>query len=169
LKRSNTRLWLLLLAIPVAAVVTAVAVFAAISLQPRPNPSGQGSTDPNERCVPSPCGAPGGFEVDVTSDDTSGGHMVLTVVFHNHTRTQLFEAVSYRHTSPSDFRLKAGGQTLNPLFTTGCPSWPEIQVPRGATSSPQTLCFDVASSQGSVLVWDPDLGFIARPVSIALG
>lgn len=150
--------------------MVAVAVFAALAMQPRPNPSGQGSTDSNERCAPSPCGAPNGFEVDVTNVATDSGQLVLTVTFRNHTTPQLFEAVSYRHTSPADFTLQVhAAQTLKPLFNDRCPDWPELDVPRGATSPPRTLCFAAPAARGATLVWDPDLGVIPRPVSIALG
>lgn len=155
--------------VPVALVVLGVAVVAVISLQPRGNPSGQSSQNPNERCAPSPCGAPAGFEVDVTSVETQPNHLVLTVVFRNHTQPQVFEAVSYRHTSPADFTLRAGGRTLRPTFSPDCPNWPELDVNRGATSGPRQLCFAASSPAGTALVWDPDLGVISEPVSIALG
>ena len=159
---------LLLVIVPVTLVVVGVAAYAAISLQRQGNPSGQASTDPNERCSPSPCGAPAGFEVDVTGTQVKTGYVMVTVVLRNHTKPQLFEAVSYRHTSPADFSLRAGGRTLRPVFNADCPDWPEVDVQRGATSGPQTLCFAVATTAGADLVWNPDLGFLAEPVSIAL-
>ncbi len=137
-------------------------------MQPHGNPSGQASKDPNERCAPSPCGAPAGFEVDVTSVDVKSGYIEVTVTFRNHTQPQLFEAVSYRHTSPADFSLRADGQTFSPTFNTDYPNWPELDIKRGATSTFRTLCFAVPSSANAVLIWNPDLGFIAEPVSIAL-
>lgn len=156
------------LLIVLVTVVLGLAGVAALSLQRHGNPSGQASTDPNERCAPSPCGAPAGFEVDVTSMRTNPDYIALTLVFRNHTRPQLFEAVSYRHTSPADFTLRTGGQTLQPVFNSACPNWPEIKVERGSASSPQALCFAVVSPRGAVLVWNPDLGFIPEPVSIPL-
>jgi hypothetical protein len=154
--------------VAVAALVLGLAVYTALALQPRGNPSGQASTDPNERCAPSPCGAPAGFEVDVTSVETRGDHIAVSVVFRNHTRPQLMEAVSYRHTSPADFTLHAGAQVYRPIFNVDCPNWPEVDVQRGATSSSRTLCFATATPDGAALVWNPDLGFISEPVSIAL-
>lgn len=153
---------------PVLLVVAASALLAFIALQPRENPSGQQSSNPNERCSPSPCGAPDGFEVDVTNVAVADGHLVLTVTFRNHTTYQMFEAVSYRHTTPADFSLRAGGQTYRPVFDSTCPDWPELDVPRSASSEPRTLCFPVQSASGATLVWEPDLGVIPRPVSIAL-
>ena len=149
-------------------IVLVVGAYAALSLQPHDNASGQNSSDPNERCSPSPCGAPAGFEVDVTSTDVKSGHLALTLVFRNHTTPQLLEAVSYRHTSPADFTLRAGGKTYQPVFNADCPNWPELDVPRGATSPPRAICFAVTSTAGTTLVWNPDLGVISRPVSIAL-
>lgn len=166
---SRSRFLALAVAVPVALIVVGAAAFTVISLQPRGNPSGQSSQNPNERCAPSPCGAPAGFEVDVTAVQTESNDLALTVVFRNHTQPQVFEAVSYRHTSPADFTLRAGGQTLRPVFTADCPNWPEVDVNRGATSTPRQLCFAVASPSGTTLVWDPDLGFVSEPVSIALG
>ncbi len=157
-------LWL----VPVAVIVIAFAGYVAISLQPHGNPSGQQSSDPNERCSPSPCGAPAGFEVDVTAATSSGDHIVLTVMFRNHTKSQPFEAVSYRHTSPVDFTLQAGGHVYAPVFNQDCPNWPELDVPRGAASPPRNLCFAVRSTSGAQLVWNPDLGVIPEPVSIGL-
>jgi hypothetical protein len=151
-----------------AAVVLGLAGYTALALQPHVNPSGEASSDPNERCAPSPCGAPGGFEVDVTSAQVEADHLDVTVVFSNHTKAQMFEAVSYRHTSPADFELRSSGHELQPMFGASCPSWPELDVARGATSPPKTLCFAVTSLSGAVLVWNPDLGFISEPVSIAL-
>ena len=146
-----------------------LAGYTVLALEPRGNASGQASSDPNQRCAPSPCGAPAGFEVDVTNVQETGGHLAITVVFRNHTESQLFEAVSYRHTSPADFLVRSGGRDLQPMFNPDCPNWPELDVARSATSPPRTLCFDAASSSGAVLVWNPDLGFISQPVSIALG
>jgi len=151
------------------ALVLGLAGYTALSLQPRGNPSGQASSDPNQRCAPSPCGAPDGFEVDVTNVRPMDDHLAITVVFRNHTKSQLFEAVSYRHTSPADFLVRSSGRDVRPMFNAECPSWPELDVARGATSPSRTLCFGTRSSSGAVLVWNPDLGFISQPVSIALG
>lgn len=164
----RSRIVKIALVIVLAAVVTGLAGIAALSLQRHGNPSGQASTDPNERCTPSPCGAPAGFEVDVTSMHATPDYIALTLVFRNHTQPQLFEAVSYRHTTPADFTLRAGGRTLQPVFNSQCPNWPEIKVQRGSASAPQALCFAVASPRGAVLVWNPDLGFIPESVSIPL-
>ncbi|HKW06786.1 MAG TPA: hypothetical protein VJS19_04380 [Candidatus Dormibacteraeota bacterium] len=169
MKFSRPRVVAFAILVPVAFIVLGAAAFAVISLQPRGNPSGQSSQNPNERCAPSPCGAPAGFEVDVTSVEAQSNQLVLTVVFRNHTQPQMFEAVSYRHTSPADFTLRAGGRTLRPVFSADCPNWPEVDVNRGATSAPRQLCFAVTSPAGTSLVWDPDLGVIPEPVSIALG
>lgn len=154
--------------VPVTLAVLGVAAYAAMSLQRQGNPSGQTSTDPNERCAPSPCGAPAGFEVDVTGTQVRTGYVLVTVVLRNHTTPQLFEATSSRHTSPADFNLRARGQTLRPVFNADCPDWPEVHVQRGAASGPEPLCFAVAATAGADLVWNPDLGFIGEPVSIAL-
>ena len=158
----------LLLLVPAVAIVAVSAGLAFVALQPGDNPSGLQSSDANERCSPSPCGAPDGFEVDVTNVAVAGGHLVLTVAFRNHTTYQPLEAVSYRHSSPADFTLRAGGHTYRPVFDSACPSWPEVDVPRGATSPPRLLCFPVSSASGTTLVWDPDLGVMPRPVSIGL-
>lgn len=165
---SRTRLLQIAVAAALGVIVLAVGAYAALSLQPHDNASGQSSSDPNERCSPTPCGAPAGFEVDVTSAAVKSDHVVLTVVFRNHTTPQLFEAVSYRHTSPADFSLHAGGKTYQPVFDSDCPNWPELDVPRGATSPSRTVCFAVGSTSGATLVWNPDLGVIPHPVSIAL-
>ena len=159
----------LILIVPLVVVVIGLAVYAGASLERRGNPSGQASSDANERCTPSPCGAPAGFEVDVTGTQVTSGYLVVTVMFRNHTKPQLFEAVSYRHTSPADFSLSAGGKTLHPVFNTACTNWPEVKVQRGATAGPEALCFAVASPAGADLVWSPDLGFVSEPVSMALG
>ena len=105
----------------------------------------------------------------MTSVEAKSNLLVLTVVFRNHTQPQMFEAVSYRHTSPADFTLRSGGRTLRPVFSADCPNWTEVDVNRGATSVPRQLCFAVSSPAGTELIWDPDLGFISEPVSIALG
>ena len=152
----------------VGLVVVGLAAYTVVSLQPRGNPSGQASRNLNERCAPSPCGAPAGFEVDVTAVEMKPGHLALTVLFRNHTQPQLLEAVSYRHTSPADFTLRANGETLRPAFSADCPNWPDVNVQRGATSAPRPLCFPIGSSAGTVLVWNPDLGVVSEPVSIAL-
>lgn len=165
---SRTRLLQIAIVGAVGVVVLTAGAYAALSLQHHDNASGQSSSDPNERCSPSPCGAPAGFEVDVTSMDVKSGYLLLTVVFRNHTTPQLFEAVSYRHTSPADFTLHAGGKTYQPIFNSDCPSWPDLDVPRGSTSPPRNICFAVGSTPGATLVWNPDLGVIPRPVSIAL-
>ena len=146
-----------------------VAAYAFVAMRPHDNPSGQSAHDPNERCSPSPCGAPAGFEVDVTGATVVGDRLALTVVFRNHTSYQVLEAVSYRHTSPADFTLRAGGTDYRPVFGADCPSWPELDVARGITSPPRVLCFPVKSGSGATLIWNPDLGWIARPVSIPLG
>lgn len=165
---SRARLLKVALLAAAGVVVLLVGAYAALSLQPRQNASGQSSSDPNERCFPSPCGAPAGFEIDITSIDVESDHLVLTAVFRNHTRPQLFEAVSYRHTSPADFVLRAGGKTYQPVFNSDCPDWAELDVPRGATSPERTICFGVTAAGGATLVWNPDLGVIPRPVSIRL-
>jgi hypothetical protein len=149
--------------------VLAAAAFAFAAMRPRDNPSGQSSHDPNERCSPSPCGAPNGFEVDVTQTSVVKGRLAIAVVFRNHTTYQPLEAVSYRHTSPADFTLRTAGNDYRPVYGSDCPSWPELDVPRGKTSPPRVLCFAVASASGATLVWDPDLGVLPRPVSISLG
>ena len=168
MKLSRPRLAAIAVLVPVVAIVVGIAAYTVVSLQPRGNPSGQSSHDPNERCAPSPCGAPAGFEVDVTAIDAAAGHLVLTVVFRNHTQRQVFEAVSFRHTSPADFTLRANGKEIRPEFDASCPNWPELDVQRGSTSDPRQLCFPVSSPAGASLVWNPDLGFISEPVSIAL-
>jgi hypothetical protein len=165
---SRTRLLQIAVAAALGVIVLAVGAYAALSLQPHENASGQSSSDPNQRCAPSPCGAPAGFEVDVTSTDVRSGQVVLTVVFRNHTTPQLFEAVTYRHTSPADFSLRVGGRVYQPVFSSDCPNWPELDVPRGGTSPARTVCFAVTSTAGATLVWNPDLGVISHPVSIAL-
>src|SRR5215472_303713 len=95
LKRTHPRLLQLALLAAAGALVLGLAGYTALSLQPRGNPSGQASSDPNQRCAPSPCGAPDGFEVDVTNVRPMDDHLAITVVFRNHTKSQLFEAVSY--------------------------------------------------------------------------
>jgi len=159
---------LLVIACLVAGVVAAAA-FAFVAMRPRDNPSGLTSHDPNERCSPSPCGAPNGFEVDVTETSVVEGHLALTAIFRNHTMYQPLEAVSYRHTSPADFAVRAAGVQYRPVFSAECPNWPELDVGRGKTSTPRVLCFAVGSATGATLVWNPDVGVVPRPVSIALG
>jgi hypothetical protein len=154
---------------PVALAVLILAGYTALQLQPHTNPSGQAAADPNERCAPSPCGAPAGFEVDVTQVSVHSDQLVLTFAFRNHTKPQLFEAVSFRHTSPADFKLRVGSRQLSPIFNDACPNWSELDVNRGSISPPRMLCFAVGSADQAVLVWNPDLGFISEPVSIALG
>jgi hypothetical protein len=154
---------------PVAIAVLILGGYTVLQLQPHTNPSGQAAADPNERCTPSPCGAPAGFEADVTQFSVQGDRLVLMVAFRNHTKPQLFEAVSFRHTSPADFTLQVGSRKLSPIFNEACPSWPELDVNRGSISSPRMLCFAVGSAEKAVLVWNPDLGFISQPVSIPLG
>ncbi|HET9782155.1 MAG TPA: hypothetical protein VFR33_10280 [Candidatus Dormibacteraeota bacterium] len=168
MKLPRTRLFQLAVVAAIGVVVLVVGVYAALSLQPHQNASGQNSSDPNERCKPSPCGAPAGFEIDITSMEVKSDYLVLTAVFRNHTTPQLFEAVSYRHTSPADFTLRQGGKSYQPVFNSDCPNWPELDVPRGGSSPPRTVCFAVTSASGATLVWNPDLGVIDHPVSIAL-
>lgn len=165
---SRTRLVQAGVVLALGAIVLVAAAYAALSLRPQENASGQTSSDPNQRCSPRPCGAPKGFEVDVGSIDVGSGRLVLTVSFRNHTLPQTFEAVSYRHTSPADFSLRVGGKTYQPVFDAQCPNWPELDVQRGATSPERTLCFAVSSAAGATLVWNPDLGAISQPVSIPL-
>jgi hypothetical protein len=153
---------------PLGAAVLAFGAYTAFQLEPRGNPSGQSSSDPNERCAPSPCGAPAGFEVDVTSVAQRSSYAVVTVVLRNHTRPQILEAVSYRHTSPADFVVRRSGVEYRPVFNSECASWSEVDVPRGATSTPRQLCFAIPSTGGASLVWNPDLGFISEPVTIRL-
>ena len=97
---------------------------------------------------------------------------MLEVRFTNHTSGGQFEAVSYRHTSPADFRLKwPDGSEHSAVFSADCPNWPELQIERGASSSPKPLCFDVPDTgmPGTSIVWDPDVGLFSAPVATPLG
>jgi hypothetical protein len=96
----------------------------------------------------------------------------MQVRFVNHTRPQTFEAVSYRHTSPADFQLRdRTGIATRPVFVgNACRDWPEVDVPRGAATGPEPICFKAPSGglKGATLIWSPDLGLLFQDVTIPL-
>jgi hypothetical protein len=158
------RRWWLWLALAAATVLAAAAF---LSLQPAVR-GGPGL----QACSPQPCAAPGGFEVDISQLQSAGDRVSAQVRFRNHTQGDLLDAVSYRHTSPADFALRAGdGRTLAPVFTADCPKWEEVRVERGSTVGPEQLCFQdhLNDLRGASMVWSPDLGLLFRQVSIPLG
>jgi hypothetical protein len=120
-------------------------------------------------CAPSPCAAPQGFEADISNLQTAGGVVSMDLTLRNKTAKTPFEAVSYRHTSPSDFQLSGtDGVDRSPIFQLDCPNWGDVRVPRGATQGPVRLCFQPPreGTQGAVLLWKPDVGVFSRRISI---
>ena len=123
-------------------------------------------------CSPQPCTAPGGFEADLSQIESSGGRVSMLVTLRNRTVGGGLEAVSYRHTSPADFRLSGSdGLDRAPVFSGDCPDWGEVRVQRGASAGPFRLCFEspLLGLHGAALLWDPDVGIFSRRVSITLG
>lgn len=122
-------------------------------------------------CSPKPCAAPQGFETDVGAIQTETGRVTMQVTLRNNTKGG-FEAVSYRHTSPADFRL-SGSDAISraPVFAADCPNWGEVRVERGATVGPERLCFEspMLGLHGAALTWEPDLGVFTHKVLINLG
>ena len=152
-------------------VLAGVAAGAISVLEPKGPPAGA----PGPACSPGPCTAPQGFELYLSQiqlrSDLDGDLVTVMVSFRNNTQPQLLEAVSYRHTSPADFQVTPdGGNQGRPVFTAGCPDWPEIRVPRGSSAGPQPLCFRATAARlkGAVLSWQPDLGLFSVAGSVPL-
>lgn len=121
-------------------------------------------------CAPSPCTTVQGFEADVSNLQTGTGLVSVDLTLRNKTAGG-FEAVSYRHTSPADFQLNGtDGVDRAPIFNSDCPDWGVVQVQRGATAGPLRLCFEPprVGLQGTVLLWDPDVGLFSHRVSIPI-
>ena len=155
------------LALTVALVALGVVAIGVLATQAMPS-----SDSVDTRCAPAPCLAPHGFEAYFVDAHVADSHVVLEVRLTNHTSAGQFEAVSYRHTSPADFRLAwPDGSEHDAVFTVDCPNWPELQVERGASSGPKPLCFNAPSTgvRGTRIVWDPDLGLFSAPIATPLG
>jgi hypothetical protein len=122
-------------------------------------------------CSPHPCASPQGFEADVSNVQSAGGRVSLDVTLRNNTVGGGLEAVSYRHTSPSDFQLSGtDGVDRSPVFDPSCPNWGDVRVERRAQRGPFKLCFEAPREglPGAVLLWDPDVGLFSHRVSIQL-
>ena len=123
-------------------------------------------------CSPKPCAAPQGFEADVGAIQADASRVTMQVTLRNNTTRGGFEAVSYRHTSPADFRLSGSdGISRLPVFSADCPDWGEVRVERGATAGPEKLCFQspTLGLHGAAVVWEPELGVFTHRVLINLG
>jgi hypothetical protein len=121
-------------------------------------------------CAPSPCAAPQGFEADVSNIQPTSTLLSMDITLRNRTSGGL-EAVSYRHTKPSEFVLSpTDGVDRAPVFNSDCPNWDEVRVERGQTMGPMPLCFEPPrlGLQGAVLLWNPDVGLFSHRVSIPL-
>ncbi|HEV2012326.1 MAG TPA: hypothetical protein VGR77_00355 [Candidatus Dormibacteraeota bacterium] len=132
---------------------------------------GQAVTTPPEPCSPHPCAAPHAFEVVISDITATNGIVMLHVTFHNRSKADPFEAVSYDHTSPADFQLRsAAGQQRPPAFSGQCPDWGELRIEHSASAGPKPLCFAAAHDglKGALLVWSPDLGLLFDDVRIPL-
>lgn len=100
------------------------------------------------------------------------GRVTLDVNFRNNTPGGGFEAVSYRHTSTTDFTMSGSdGVKRKPVVDGGCPSWEEARVERGGKAGPDKLCFEAPATglTGAHLWWTPDLGVFPVTGSIPLG
>jgi hypothetical protein len=155
----------LLTVVVLALVLIGVLILSAGSFQGvRPqNPFAQS-------CAPSPCASAQGFEADISNLQTGTGLVSVDVTLRNRT-TGGFEAVSYRHTSPAEFQLNGtDGVDRAPIFNSDCPDWGEVRVERGATAGPFRLCFEPprVGLQGTVLLWDPDVGLFSHRISIPI-
>lgn len=163
-RRVTSRRFLALLLI--GALLLLLAVLASLGLRR----VGRSATPPDRPCSPRPCAAPHGFQVYLTSVQLSGGVLMMAVRFKNQT-TSGFEGVSYRHTSPADFQLRAGdGNQSPPQFSSLCPRWPQLRVERGASAGPVPLCFPAPAGdyRDSQVIWSPDLGLLFDDIQIPL-
>jgi hypothetical protein len=162
----RARRWLLAGGAGVGLLVLGVAAF--IALEPR----APASRDGGPGCAPQPCTAPGGFELYARDISLGGGRLTMRVSFKNNTPGGGFEAVSYRHTSPADFRLHYLNVDLAPLLDAACPNWEEARVERGAgaAAGPDPLCFTAPAGDlaGAELRWTPDEGVFPIAGSISL-
>ena len=162
---TGTRRWLVI-GIAVAACLV-IGILAARSLRQL----GQVVTASPEPCSPHPCAAPHGFEVTIADVTTTNGIVRLQVTFHNNTKADAFDAVSYNHTSPADFQLRpAAGEQRPAAFSGQCPDWGELRMEHGASAGPKPLCFPAPAGglKGAQLVWSPDLGLLFDDVQIPL-
>ncbi len=169
--RSSRRRRLLVPAIATAVLLLALAAVAARAVR---SPSASPAAPPG--CQPAPCAAPHGMELHVDQvtvvNHGTGRRLVLTVHFANHSRGELVEATSLRHTGPQDFVVhEAGGRRGNPVFGDGCPRWPDLSLARGSASEEETVCFDLLGPprERVQLEWSPDLGLLFRSVTVDLG
>jgi hypothetical protein len=154
-----------------AAVALIVVVAAAVTLSTMNGSRGASGTQASApQCSPHPCTELDGWKVYVSGIDRSAGRLALDVRFRNDTPGGLFEAVSYRHTSPGDFYLEtASTGRIKPTTRDGCPAWREDRIERGAGAGPDHLCFDAPGSTGaSELWWNPDTGVLGATGSIPL-
>jgi hypothetical protein len=161
----STRRWLVIGLAAGACLV--IGILAAGSLRQ----FGQAVTAPPQPCSPHPCAAPHGFEVAISGITTTNGIVRLQVTFHNNTKADAFDAVSYNHTSPADFQLRsAAGQQRPAAFSGQCSDWGELRMERGASAGPKALCFPAPAGglTGAQLIWSPDLGLLFDDVQIPL-
>jgi hypothetical protein len=162
---TGTRRWLVI-GIAVGACLV-IGILAAGSLRQL----GQAVTASPQPCSPHPCAAPHGFEVVISNIATVNGVVRLQVTFHNNTKAEAFDAVSYNHTSPADFQLRsAAGQQRPAAFSGQCPDWGELRMEHGASAGPKPICFAAPPGglKGALLVWSPDLGLLFDDVQIPL-
>ena len=158
--------------IVIGGVVLAMAILGGVAFI-AVEPGVTRSADATVPCSPKPCTSPGGFELYLRNLNLSGGVVTMDVSFKNRTAGGGFEAVSYRHTSPTDFQLHhSGSADTKPYFDAACPTWEEARVERGgAEAGPDRLCFKAPEGglQGYDLLWMPDEGVFPIAGSISLG
>jgi hypothetical protein len=166
-------LLLVAVAVMAAIVVTTIVLPRRDAAAPAPVPD-HGSANA--------LGARAGFDVAVSDVHLPGaaGRVTLSVSFHNSSTHQ-------QRADPLDFAFRDGsGAAVGPVFDASCPHWTRTDLhpaggaggsPRdsearqaGVDFGPVPLCFDLAHAPaaGSVLVWSPDVGFLATPVAIEL-
>lgn len=142
------RFWISAAVLCALVILAAVAVFAIRGQMAPPAQSGAAS------CSPQPCVNAGGYRMQVTSVDRSGGIVRLRVSFR-------VNGPSSMHAEPVDFSLLQGGKTYRPAFdaAAGCAEWPRTRIPDGSSLGPETICFQPADPEGRLtLNWNPDLG-----------
>ena len=147
------------------AIVLLVGAAALASMQAGRS-VGQVSVD---TCSPKPCAAPSGFGAYFSGVVVADGVVHMNVSFINHPHQQVL--VDYNHTSPADFQLRhADGSQTKPVFNAECADWGELKVRIGDSAGPVPLCFGAHAlgTQGTFVIWGPDLGLTFDDVQVPL-